>query len=94
VSDEGPVDFGDKLSDFLMGDEHQPIPASVASASYGKEPATPAPRPIRVLRFIEYTYADADTMIRDMSRWTLQHDSPNGKIKFQSTNLPPTLEQQ
>ncbi len=46
---------------------------------------------IRVMRIIEYTYADAETMAKDMMNWTLQgptHHSHN-KMSFKSTTLTP-----
>lgn len=75
---DGPVDFGDKLSDFLMGDERQSKPH-------------PAGGKIKVIRIIEYTYADAETMAADMAKWTIQgpREHIGNKMSFRSASLPP-----
>lgn len=44
---------------------------------------------IRVLRVIEYEYANAEAMTNDMARWTL-HSPPNSRsVKFRSAVFMP-----
>lgn len=45
---------------------------------------------IRVLRVMEYTYADTDSMISDMAGWKVQRTyRPNNRLLIKSTTVTP-----
>jgi len=49
---------------------------------------------IRVLRLLEYIYADAETMVEDMAHWQVGLNSayrPSRKMKITSCVLPPAI---
>jgi hypothetical protein len=43
---------------------------------------------VRVLRLIEYTYADVEQMERDMERWSVQSSRNYGPVQVRTTTLP------
>lgn len=43
--------------------------------------------PIMVIRLLQYTYKDADTMVKDMKRWTLSGEY--GHMSMSSTSASP-----
>jgi hypothetical protein len=53
---------------------------------------SPPPK-YRVLRVLEYTYADAETMNRDMGNWHVQGVVKHGKITIKSAVLHPDYEE-
>lgn len=46
---------------------------------------------IRVLRLIEYVYADAERMVDDMARWQHGTQQYGPKLTVRSTSLPPEI---
>lgn len=49
---------------------------------------------IRVLRLLEYTYSDVETMVADMARWQVGANGSHQagtKVKISSTTLPPSI---
>lgn len=68
----------------FIGSERELIAALTAA-----EEELAKPRPIRVLRLLEYTYDDVQTYEKDRQRWYIQEGrTVNPRVTIRSTTLP------